>query len=95
METQIYTPKEFPELFNLKSLSKQAVDYHIKLYDGYIKNSTKFRMNTKQSISTQQITTTHTTVPCLLKKHTTTTPLFSMKCFSKTSSQNRLNLNAG
>ena len=37
METQIYTPKEFPELFNLKSLSKQAVDYHLKLYDGYIK----------------------------------------------------------
>lgn len=37
METTTYAPKEFQELFNLQSLSKQAIEYHLKLYDGYIK----------------------------------------------------------
>lgn len=37
MESKTYEVKEFPELFNLKALSKPAIDAHLKLYEGYVK----------------------------------------------------------
>jgi len=50
---QIYKAKNFPNLNNLKNIPQTQIDEHLKLYDGYVKNTNALNSLLKEKIAKQ------------------------------------------